>query len=193
MSGRPREFNDAAVIDAAMDVFWTHGYEGTSAQALVECTGLGRGSLYNAFGSKLNLYHEALERYQTLGLQTQADILNAPGPVKDRLRALMQWGIDDDLNPEKQRACMSLFAALERGAKDAKVRQISQAYFKRIEQVLVHLIAVGQHNGELSSERSPVVVARTFLSSYYGLRALGRTICDRAFLEDIVDGTLAQL
>lgn len=193
MSGRPREFDDAAVIDAAMDVFWTHGYEGTSAQALVECTGLGRGSLYNAFGSKLNLYHEALERYQTLGLQTQADILNTPGPVKDRLRALMQWGIDEDLDPEKQRGCMTLFAVLERGAKDPKVRQISHAYLTRIEQVIVHLIAVGQHSGELSAERSPLLVARTFLSSYYGLRALGRTISDRAFLEDIVEGTLAQL
>ncbi|MBN4664272.1 TetR/AcrR family transcriptional regulator [Pandoraea nosoerga] len=193
MSGRPREFDDAAVIDAAMDVFWTHGYEGTSAQALVECTGLGRGSLYNAFGSKLNLYHEALTRYQTLGLQTQADILNAPGPVKERLRALMQWGIDEDLNPDKQRGCMSLFAALERGAKDPKVRQISQAYLTRIEQVIVHLIAVGQRNGELSAERSPLLVARTFLSTYYGLRALGRTVSDRAFLEDIVEGTLAQL
>ncbi|AJC19945.1 TetR/AcrR family transcriptional regulator [Pandoraea pulmonicola] len=193
MSGRPREFDDAAVIDAAMDVFWTHGYEGTSAQALVECTGLGRGSLYNAFGSKLNLYHEALERYQTLGLQTQLDILNAPGPIKDRLRALMQWGIDEDLDPEKQRGCMTLFAVLERGAKDPKVRQISLAYLTRIEQVIVHLIAVGQHSGELSTERSPLLVARTFLSSYYGLRALGRTVSDRAFLEDIVEGALAQL
>jgi AcrR family transcriptional regulator len=193
MSGRPREFDDAAVIDAAMDVFWTHGYEGTSAQALVECTGLGRGSLYNAFGSKLNLYHEALERYQTLGLQTQLDILNAPGPIKDRLRALMQWGIDEDLDPEKQRGCMTLFAVLERGAKDPKVRQISLAYLTRIEQVIVHLIAVGQHSGELSTERSPLLVARTFLSSYYGLRALGRTVSDRTFLEDIVEGALAQL
>ncbi|AKC68286.1 TetR/AcrR family transcriptional regulator [Pandoraea oxalativorans] len=193
MSGRPREFDDAAVIDAAMDVFWTNGYEGTSAQALVECTGLGRGSLYNAFGSKLNLYHEALERYQTLGLQQQVDILNGNGPVKDRLRTLMQWGIDDDLDPEKQRGCMSLFAAFERGAKDERVRQISQAYFIRFEQVLVHLIAVGQHNGELSTERSPVIVARTFLASYYGLRALGRTVCDRAFLEGIMEGILAQL
>ncbi|MGC7405124.1 TetR/AcrR family transcriptional regulator [Pandoraea pneumonica] len=193
MSGRPREFDDAAVIDAAMDAFWTHGYEGTSAQTLVECTGLGRGSLYNAFGNKLNLYHEALERYQTLGLQTQADILNAPGLVKDRLRALMQWGIDEDLDPQKERGCMALFAALERGGKDPKVRQISQAYLTRIEQVLVHLIAIGQHNGELSAERPALLVARTLLSSYYGLRALGRTVCDRKFLEDIMEGTLAQL
>lgn len=193
MSGRPREFDDAAVIDAAMDVFWTHGYEGTSAQALVECTGLGRGSLYNAFGSKLNLYHEALERYQALGLQKQAEILNAPGPVKARLRALMQWGIDEDLDTEKQRGCMAVLAAFERGGKDPKVRQFSQAYLARVEQVVVHLIAIGQHNGELATERSPVLVARTFLASYYGLRTLGRTVTDRAFLEDVMEGSLAQL
>ncbi|MBN9094874.1 TetR/AcrR family transcriptional regulator [Pandoraea pnomenusa] len=193
MSGRPREFDDSAVIDAAMDVFWTHGYEGTSAQALVDGTGLGRGSLYNAFGNKLNLYHEALERYQALGLQKQVDILNAPGPVKDRLRALMQWGIDEDLDPDRQRGCMALLAAFERGGKDPKVRQFSQAYLARLEQVIVHLIAVGQHNGELSTDRSPVLVARTFLSNYYGLRTLGRTVTDRAFLEDVLEGALAVL
>ena len=40
MSGRPREFNDIAVIEAAMDVFWSHGYEGASAQAPVSYTHL---------------------------------------------------------------------------------------------------------------------------------------------------------
>ena len=109
---------------------------------------------------------------------------------EDRLRALMQWGIDEDLDPDRQRGCMALLAAFERGGKDPKVRQFSQAYLARLEQVIVHLIAVGQHNGELSTDRSPVLVARTFLSNYYGLRTLGRTVTDRAFLEDVLEGAL---
>lgn len=44
MSGRPKEFDDVAVIEAAMDVFWSNGYNGSSAQALCDRTGLGRGS-----------------------------------------------------------------------------------------------------------------------------------------------------
>ena len=40
MSGRPKEYDDTAVIDAAMDVFWTNGYEASSTQELCERTGL---------------------------------------------------------------------------------------------------------------------------------------------------------
>lgn len=151
MSGRPREFDDEAVIEAAIDVFWSNGYQATSSQELVERTGLGRGSLYNAFGSKQGLYHEALKRYQEQGILAQSQILNDPGAVKERLRSLMLWGIEGDLDPVKQRGCMALFAALERSSKDPVVVQISRGYVNRLEQELCYLFAVGQRNGEVSS------------------------------------------
>jgi len=192
MSGRPREFDDESVVDAAMDVFWSNGYDGASAQELVERTGLGRGSLYNAFGCKLNLYHEALERYHQQGIRQQADILKGPGAIKDRLRALMAWGIELDLDPEKQRACMGLFASLERSGKDPKVEKISRTYVTQLEQLLCAAFSEGQKSGEIDDRRSPLSIARTFLSSYYGLRLLGRSMPDRAYLEDVMEGTLAQ-
>lgn len=176
-----------------MDVFWSHGYEATSAQQLVERTGLGRGSIYNAFGSKQGLYHEALKRYQEHGIQAQSQILSGDGTVKERLRNLMLWGIEGDLDPIKHRGCMGIFAALERSGKDPVVVQISRVYVNRLEQVLCRLFTVGQRNGEVSSERSPLSLARTFLSSYYGLRVLGRAMPERAFLEDVLEGTLARL
>ena len=176
-----------------MDVFWSNGYDGSSAQQLCERTGLGRGSLYNAFGSKLGLYHEALTRYQELGIEIQSKILNGSGTIKERLRTLMQWGIEGDLDPIKRRGCMALFAALERSGKDPMVEQISRVYVNRLEQVLCHLFAVGQRNGEFASERPALSLARAFLSSYYGLRLLGRSMPERAFLEDVMEGTLAQL
>lgn len=192
MSGRPREFDDIAVVEAAMEVFWSYGYEGASAQELVERTGLGRGSLYNAFGSKQKLYHEALTRYQELGIEAQANILQGPGSIKSRLRALMQWGIDGDLDPEKNRGCMALFAALERSGKDPKVLQISRVYVAKLEQALCLLFTQGQQTGELAVDSSPQSMARAFLSSYYGLRILGRSMPERAFLEDVMVGILAR-
>lgn len=193
MSGRPREFDDVAVVEAAMEVFWSHGYEGASAQELVNNTGLGRGSLYNAFGSKQKLYHEALIRYQELGIEAQAKILNGPGSIKSRLQALMQWGIDGDLDPEKNRGCMALFAALERSGKDPKVLQISRVYVTKLEQTLCQLFAQGQQSGELSSEGASQSMARAFLSGYYGLRILGRSMPEREFLEDVMKGILTRL
>src|SRR5271166_3984741 len=60
---RPREFDEEAVLDAAVQCFWAHGYEATSVRDLIEKTGITGASLYNAFGDKRALYQKALDHY----------------------------------------------------------------------------------------------------------------------------------
>lgn len=54
--GRPREFDENSVLSQARAIFAAQGYNGTSIDDLVKSTGLLRGSLYKAFGSKRNLF-----------------------------------------------------------------------------------------------------------------------------------------
>ena len=70
---RPREFDEGAVLDAAVLCFWAQGYEATSVKDLVEHTGITAASLYNAFGDKRAIYQKALDRY-------------VEGSVADRIR-----------------------------------------------------------------------------------------------------------
>jgi len=58
--GRPREFDEATVIGSSKELFASHGYHGTSLDDLVKATGLLRGSIYKAFGSKRNLFETSL-------------------------------------------------------------------------------------------------------------------------------------
>src|SRR5262245_36571756 len=60
---RPREFDEEAVLDAAVQCFWVRGYEATSVRDLIEETGITGASLYNAFGDKRALYEKALGHY----------------------------------------------------------------------------------------------------------------------------------
>ena len=60
---RPREFEESAVLDAAMHLFWRSGYAATSVADLCKATGLGAGSLYAAYGDKRGLFIAALRRY----------------------------------------------------------------------------------------------------------------------------------
>ena len=60
---RPREFDEGAVLDAAVLCFWKQGYEATSVRDLVAHTGITAASLYNAFGDKRALYEKALDHY----------------------------------------------------------------------------------------------------------------------------------
>src|SRR5271168_1998359 len=61
--GRPREFDETAVLDAAVQCFWTRGYEVTSVRDLAEKMQITGASLYNAFGDKRSLYRRALDHY----------------------------------------------------------------------------------------------------------------------------------
>lgn len=61
--GRPREFDREAALETALLEFWRHGYDGTSIAMLTDAIGIGRPSLYAAFGDKRALFHQAVERY----------------------------------------------------------------------------------------------------------------------------------
>lgn len=193
MSGRPREFNDISVIDSAMEAFWIKGFEECSTEDLCKSTGLGRGSLYNAFGSKHNLYKQALLRYYTLGHQANMEILERPGPIKDRLRALMEAVIDIDMNDPVRRGCLAINAAIERGGKDPEIARVVSHHFASLEQALCHILELGQRSGEITSNRPALELARFFRCSFYGLRVLSKVEQDRGALIDVVETTLAAL
>ncbi len=62
MSGKP-QFDDDAVINSAMDVFWRHGYSASSIDQLATAMGLSRSSLYKRFRDKDGLFEEVLSTY----------------------------------------------------------------------------------------------------------------------------------
>lgn len=188
---RPREFSDTSVLDAAMDVFWSKGYEATSTADLCDRTGLGRGSLYNAFGSKHRLYEEVLRHYADIGIRLQVEILERPGQVKERLRALMLWVIETDLDDQGRRGCLAINAAVDAGGRDAVVAEVVRRQFEDLESAIRELVVFGQGTGEITTDRSAARIARSVLSSYYGLRVLGKVVSDREMLMDVVEGTLA--
>jgi AcrR family transcriptional regulator len=90
-----RQFNEDAVLDAAMQLFWTRGYGATSMQDLAQATGVLRGSLYNAYGDKEKIFVLAFERYhrQILAMCREAlsnpDLRTALETFFEKLIALM--------------------------------------------------------------------------------------------------------
>ncbi|MEV7977113.1 TetR/AcrR family transcriptional regulator [Streptomyces sp. NPDC086519] len=83
MSGR-KQFDVGVALDQAMRVFWQRGYADASLDALGSATGLGRGSLYGAFGTKDALFGQCLDRYARIyGAQYEQALTAYPGePVR---------------------------------------------------------------------------------------------------------------
>jgi AcrR family transcriptional regulator len=76
--GRPPAFDRDTVLERAMHVFWTAGYDGASIPMLTEAMGISAQSLYAAFGSKEALYREAIGFYgATIGGYAARTLENA--------------------------------------------------------------------------------------------------------------------
>ena len=103
MSGKP-QFDEAAVIDAALDVFWRHGYTGTSISQLTSATGLSRSSLYQRFKDKDGLFQEALASYVKRVLQ-RAQSVHAD-TARGRLEALLREFLPRDGRSKRPPGCL---------------------------------------------------------------------------------------
>lgn len=176
-----------------METFWTRGYEATSTADLCTSTGLGRGSLYNAFGGKHQLYLASLRKYAEVGFADQLETLRQPKPARERLRELMLLVIDTDLDDPTRRGCMAINAAIDAAGRDESVALATKRQFDLLEGALREVIEEGQRDGEFRTDRDALRMARAVQSSYYGLRVLTRVSTDRDALLDVVEGTLASL
>ncbi|MGN8251962.1 TetR/AcrR family transcriptional regulator [Pseudomonas sp. SMV7] len=73
--GRPREFDRHQALVQAMLLFWDKGYDGTSLNELMTAMKIKSPSLYAAFGSKEDLFLEALELYwSTVGEEIWSEL-----------------------------------------------------------------------------------------------------------------------
>jgi TetR/AcrR family transcriptional repressor of nem operon len=186
---RPKEFDPNEIVDAAMQVFWQRGYTATSIQDLVEGTELGRSSIYNAFGSKHELYKHSLRRYQELKAAKIA-VLSGPGPVKERVRRLLMDVVDEELGEEKGLGCMTANAALELASHDTEVAAIVSQNLNYLESALYEALSRAQEIGEIASDKNARALSRFIMNTIQGMRVLSKGYIGhnrRQLLLDVVD------
>ena len=63
MVGRPKEFDPDVALNAALDAFWSKGFEGCSMAELLDDMAINRQSLYDTFGDKRELFLAVLQEY----------------------------------------------------------------------------------------------------------------------------------
>ncbi|KYZ64990.1 TetR/AcrR family transcriptional regulator [Bacillus sp. GZT] len=191
--GRPREFNYSSIVDVAMQTFWIRGYEGCSTQDLCRDTGLGKGSLYNTFGSKHALYKQVLERYHEIGIREQKELLAVSIPVKERLSNFFEWALKEDFENTNQKGCLLINASVERANNDLMVQEIFSRHVELLNQAIKKVMEEGLLTGEISKKQTAEELASLFLSSYYGFRVLNASMQNRILAEQIMNGTLESI
>jgi TetR/AcrR family transcriptional repressor of nem operon len=187
---RTREFDTDAAVARAMDVFWCKGYEATSITDLVEATGVQRGSLYAAFGSKQGLYHAALDRYrQDLGAPMLA-ALSSGQDIREVLRTVLVGLVEQAVSDEQRRGCLMVNAATERLREDRGVGSRVRDTVTAMQDALTAAIAEGQRLGQVREDASAAALAGFIVLAVQGVRVMGVIDPDRRRLTDAVEVAL---
>lgn len=167
--GRPREFDEEKVLEAAMDAFWAKGYEATSLADLCECTGLHKGSLYQAFGDKHQLFMRALCHYSNEEFQSvMAVAFNSDSPLEN-VRAAIHKIMEDAGN---EKGCLMINSMVELAPHDPEVKAALKTFGEQRIRAMTDMIGKARDAGEIRAELEPDVLARQLMMSLAGAAAM---------------------
>ena len=191
MSGR-RQFNEEQVLDAAMTAFWRHGFEATSLADLEQATGLNKSSLYNAYGSKEELYGRCLERFSGLygrGMMAELETTNFRSGVEAFFARLVSRLEDGDVPG----GCMATMAAMELGGDGGAVARRVEANLEGLRQAFRQSCARAVEAGELPRDTDCDAIAAMLLAMTRGVAVLNRGHSDPDVVRDAVRGMISSL
>jgi len=111
--GRPRQFDEDAVLDQLTDLFWRNGYANTSVADMVAATGVHKPSLYRAFGSKEALFACILHRYLEAKLAMFEVIIDEVGPGVDGIHEFLNRLKSDLSSGDIPKGCLIVSSSTE--------------------------------------------------------------------------------
>lgn len=190
---RPRQFDEDQVIGAISDQFWDRGYAATSLSDLMTATGLGKGSLYAAFGDKHQLLMRTVRAYNEANRRRlQRRFAEAPRAL-DALRAFLRAPVRDDSGAAARRGCFMANSTTELAGCDDELLDEARAVYDGTAAILAEAVARAQREGDVDPAVGPLQLARDLLVAQQGLVFMGRAGTDIVVLRATADSLAAQL
>ncbi len=187
--GRPLTFNQEAVLDKALNVFWSHGYEGTSMAELTEALGINKPSIYAAFGNKEALFRKALARYRAGPVAFVGEAMKAP-TARQAVEKLLMQAVDFFSNKNTPNGCMIVQGALTCGQSSSTIQQELIAYRGNFEASLTNRFELAKAQGDLSSNVNSKQLAKYIATIHQGMSVQATSGATREELLAIVEMAL---
>lgn len=186
--GRPRGFEEDRVLDAVMNTFWNQGYEGTSLKDLCTATGLHKGSLYQAFGDKHQLFLKALDYYMDQSFKdvaASAYLHDSPlANLRSLLEAITTKCIEGD-------GCMVVNSLVEMAPHDEEVKQMIDKSYAMKQRFFTDLIDKAQRVGEITIQQEPARLAAVLMVTLVGLAAAVKGFSNTESIRHVLDDVLS--
>lgn len=190
--GRPRVFDRKAALDMAMKLFWVKGYEATSITDLTTALGIGSTSLYAAFGSKEQMYAEALQLYSTTYEDLVLGRFRTAATARDAVFAYL-WdsaaamtGSGCDL----PRGCMVTLGMIG-GDEHVELRDVLRSARDSAYHILVSRLEEAVQDGELPKSFDVAQLARYVHTVQSGMAIKARDGASREELQSVAKISMA--
>ena len=183
---RLREFDEDRALDAAVDCFWSRGYEATSVRDLAREMGIGGASLYTAYGGKRALFERVLERYANRTTRERIARLEASHRPREAIRAFLAEVIDRSLKDTDCKGCLLVNSALDVAPHDAELGRAVTGYLEEIRAFFRRNVEAAIEAGETPRGTDAEDLSIHLLGVLMGMRVLSRTGARRRTLEAVV-------
>jgi AcrR family transcriptional regulator len=184
--GRPRNFDKAEALDAALELFWKHGYEGTSMAMLTESIGVNVASLYAAFGNKESLFVQCVERYSELNGDLYHVSLKGK-TARDVTRSILEGEVELVTQRGKPDGCLMVQGALTTSPQAEKVRQMMVQMRAMAEKWMADRFRQAVEEGDLPSDADPAALACYVMTLNSGLAVQAKSGIGKKRLLEVVE------
>ena len=188
--GRHREYDVDVALDAALDVFWRKGYEGTSYTDLTQATGVERPGLYSAFGNKEALFKRALERYYEHYLAFFPTALEQP-TSRQVAEHILRGAIELNTRYPDRKGCLGVHGAIA-GTDDAEAIRGALIEARATgEATLRERFERAKEEGDLPMSADPAVLATFICAVLHGIAVQAKAGFSREVLEAVGNQALS--
>jgi TetR/AcrR family transcriptional regulator, transcriptional repressor for nem operon len=188
-AGRPKDFNNEYVLDRAIEVFCTLGYEAASTEDLLKAMKLGKGSMYHAFGSKRELFDLALNRYLDKFIVNFERELNESSTPIELIKNFFLV-IADEEPKDHRNGCFLGNSVVGLAGVDPNMSKHAANKLKAIEEVFFIHIRRAQMQQQLKTTEDPKILARLLITFWNGLNITRRMYPDNKVLLPLIKSQL---
>ncbi|WP_114010578.1 TetR/AcrR family transcriptional regulator [Cohaesibacter intestini] len=188
--GRARSFDDQDVLERATRLFWRQGYKGTSMRDLVEATGLAKASIYNAFGTKEDLFKSVLSYYIDNKQTHSLSFLEGGSNGREALLAYFNNVLCVTLENQSTAGCLLVNTATEQCATDTAMKGLVDHGMERTQRTLISTVTRGIEDGSIAPSVDAETAGLCLMGTLLAIRVMARKGVDTQWVTKLIRANL---
>ena len=183
---RVKLFDEKEVLNKAMVLFWKHGYYATSISHLVKHLGINRGSLYDTYGGKEQLFKKALQEYRRSNIEGVQDFFKRQTDVKIGFQTLFDMAIENSITDQDKKGCFVVNATTELIPGDPEILAVLEENKRTFETLFLQFLQRGESEGQFSTGKDLKSIASLLFTLYNGMKVISKINSNKTELSKTV-------